>query len=148
MFCYYNFNEDFHCKWYVSQEFILFWVAFCYGDKSLKTWNNNYKIVPQWQFRNWWWQQEKCCHVESWCICYIFIVSVFSQSLMKIIEYICSPFLQNLEFDKRLIDEHIRTTKKRIKSLRKFDDGQSNINGWQADVFWLVIGGYKLLQCR
>ena len=51
---------------------------------------------------------------------------MFSQSLMKIIEYICSPFLQNLEFDKRLIDEHIRTIKRKIKNIRNIDDGQNN----------------------
>lgn len=54
---------------------------------------------------------------------------MFSQSLMKIIEYICSPFLQNLEFDKRIIDEHIQTTKRKIKNLQKTDDGQNNKNG-------------------
>ena len=52
--------------------------------------------------------------------------SVFSQSMMKIIEYICAPFLQNLEFDKQFIDEHVRVTNRKIKGLRLMNDAQNN----------------------
>jgi len=44
--------------------------------------------------------------------------SVFSQSLMKIIEYICAPFLQNMEVEKKMVDETNKVLKKRISVLK------------------------------